>query len=133
MIVQFGVDIFLKQVTDYQHQHLALVTNQAATTAAYTPSRQALLSAGYQIIKLFSPEHGLEAIGDDGQLMPNGIDALTGLPIISLYGNKLQPSAEDLADVDAVIVDLPDIGCRFYTYLWTLTHIMEACNFTRSL
>lgn len=127
MAVQFGVDISLEQVIDYQHQRLALVTNMAATTAAYIPSRQALLSVGYQIIKLFSPEHGLEAIGEDGQLMPNGTDALTGLPIVSLYGDKLQPSAEDLADVDAVIVDLPDVGCRFYTYLWTLTHIMEAC------
>ncbi|QDK81700.1 DUF1343 domain-containing protein [Spirosoma sp. KCTC 42546] len=128
MTVEFGVDIFLKQAAHYQHQRLALVTNQAATTAAYVPSRQALLSAGYQIVKLFSPEHGLEAIGEDGLLMPNGLDALTGLPIISLYGNKLQPSAVDLADVDAVILDLPDVGCRFYTYLWTLTYIMEACT-----
>jgi hypothetical protein len=110
MTVQFGVDIFLNQAPTYQHQRLALVTNQAATTAAYIPSRQALLSAGYQLVKLFSPEHGLEAIGDDGRLMPNGIDALTGLPIISLYGEKLQPSPEDLADIDAVIVDLPDVG-----------------------
>ncbi|MVM38250.1 DUF1343 domain-containing protein [Spirosoma sp. HMF3257] len=127
MAVRFGVDIFLKQVLDYQHQRFALVTNQAATTATYVPSRQALLSAGYQIVTLFSPEHGLDAIGDDGKLMPNGIDELTGLPIISLYGDKLQPSAGDLADVDAVVVDLPDVGCRFYTYLWTLTHVMEAC------
>lgn len=127
MAVQFGVDVFLKQAVYYQHQRLALVTNQAATTATYIPSRQALLKVGFNLIKLFSPEHGLEAIGDDGKLMPNGIDALTGLPIVSLYGDKLRPSAADLADVDAVIVDLPDVGCRFYTYLWTLTHVMEAC------
>ncbi|QMW03651.1 exo-beta-N-acetylmuramidase NamZ family protein [Spirosoma foliorum] len=128
MTVRFGVDIFLKQAARYSSQRLALVTNQAATTSTYIPTRQALCSAGFNLVKLFSPEHGLEAIGEDGRLMPNGIDTLTGLPIISLYGDKLQPTAEDLADVDAVIVDLPDIGCRFYTYLWTLTYVMQACT-----
>ncbi|GAB4034689.1 exo-beta-N-acetylmuramidase NamZ family protein [Spirosoma gilvum] len=126
-MVRFGIDVFLQQATDFQSKRLALVTNQAATTASYSPSRQALISAGFPIRKLFSPEHGLDAIGDDGQLMPNGTDPLTRLPIVSLYGTKLQPSEEDLADIDVVIVDLPDIGCRFYTYLWTLTYVMEAC------
>ncbi|GAB3997473.1 DUF1343 domain-containing protein [Spirosoma daeguense] len=127
MAVQFGVDVFLKQTATYQKRRFALVTNNAATTATYIPSRQALLANGFQISKLFSPEHGLDAIGDDGALMPNGTDVLTGLPIVSLYGEKLQPLADDLADVDALLLDLPDIGCRFYTYLWTLTHVMEAC------
>lgn len=127
MTVRFGIDVFLEQVRHYRHRRFALVTNQAATTSTYRPARSALLLAGFPIIKLFSPEHGLNAIGEDGKPMPNGIDTLTGLPITSLYGAKLQPAAEDLADVDAVIFDLPDIGCRFYTYLWTLTHLMEAC------
>lgn len=127
-MVRFGIDHFLEQAATFLPKRLALVTNQAATTATYIPSRQALLSAGFPVYKLFSPEHGLDSIGEDGRPMPNGIDPLTGLPIVSLYGAKLQPSADDLADADAVIVDLPDIGCRFYTYLWTLTHVMEACS-----
>lgn len=127
MSVQFGVDVLLKQTARFPYQRLALVTNQAATTASYVSSRQALVDAGFSIVKLFSPEHGLDEIGEDGQRMPNGTDPLTGLPIISLYGQKLQPDADDLADIDAVLVDLPDIGCRFYTYLWTLTQVMEAC------
>ncbi|ADB36523.1 exo-beta-N-acetylmuramidase NamZ family protein [Spirosoma linguale] len=126
MTVRSGVDVFLKHVAVYQGQRLALVTNQAAITHTYTPSRQALLRAGFPIVKLLSPEHGLDTIGEDGKPMRNGIDALTGLPISSLYGDKLQPTADDLADVDTVIVDLPDVGCRFYTYLWTLTQVMEA-------
>jgi uncharacterized protein YbbC (DUF1343 family) len=76
---------------------------------------------------LFSPEHGLDALGPDGKLMPNGNDTLTGLPVISLYGNKLAPSEEDLQDIEIVIFDVPDIGARFYTYLWTLTYLMESC------
>lgn len=127
MTIQFGVDVFLRQVAQYDSYRLALVTNQAATTAAYYPSRLALLKAGFQLTTLFSPEHGLETIGEDGKPVLNGTDALTGLPIISLYGDKLRPTATDLLDIDAVIVDLPDVGCRFYTYLWTLTHVMEAC------
>jgi uncharacterized protein YbbC (DUF1343 family) len=60
--------------------------------------------------------------------MADGTDPLTGLSVKSLYGNHLKPEETDLADVDAVLVDLPDVGCRCYTYLWTLSHVMESCN-----
>jgi uncharacterized protein YbbC (DUF1343 family) len=60
--------------------------------------------------------------------MASGTDRLTGLPVTSLYGDDLEPSARALSDVDAVLFDLPDVGCRCYTYLWTLSHVMEACN-----
>jgi uncharacterized protein YbbC (DUF1343 family) len=62
--------------------------------------------------------------------MADGIDPLTGLRVRSLYGDNLAPQEEDLSDVDAVLVDLPDVGCRCYTYLWTLSHVMEACHRT---
>lgn len=123
-----GVDVFLHLGAAYRTVRFGLVTNHAATTANYMPSRKALREAGLNLIKLFSPEHGLDAVGEDGRPMKNGIDALTGIPIVSLYGDKLQPSSGDLADIDAVLLDLPDIGCRFYTYLWTLTYVMEACE-----
>ncbi len=106
----------------------ALVTNNSACTASYIPSRLALLSHGYQVVKLFSPEHGLQAIGPDGCPMADGIDPLTALPVNSLYGDELEPDESSLADVDAVLLDLPDVGCRCYTYLWTLSHVMEACS-----
>lgn len=127
MAVHLGIDRFQEQVADFANQRLAFVTNQAATTTTYTPSRLALLQRGFSLIKLFAPEHGLEAVGEDGQPMPDGRDLLTGLPVISLYGEKLRPTADDLADIDTVVIDLPDIGCRFYTYLWTLSYLMEAC------
>jgi uncharacterized protein YbbC (DUF1343 family) len=128
MQIRYGADIFLDQGDEYRDKRLGLVTNEAAVLPSGKPARQALLSAKYRLVKLFSPEHGLERRGEDGKPMPDGRDALTGLPVISLYGDKLEPGEEDLADIDLLLFDLPDIGCRFYTYLWTLHHVMIACH-----
>ena len=125
-MVQFGVDILLQQSPSWKKAAIGLVTNHAATTHALQPSRQALLEAGFNIRVLFSPEHGLDVSGADGQAMQDGRDPLTGLPVISLYGPKLAPSEEDLAGIDILLFDIPDIGARFYTYLWTLSHVIEA-------
>lgn len=125
--IQSGIDFFLSQFPIYQHHRLALVTNDAATTAAFENSRLALLKSGFRIVKLFTPEHGLSAQGADGVFQENKIDELTGLPVISLYGDHLSPAEQDLVDVDVVVFDIPDIGCRFYTYQWTLSYVMESC------
>lgn len=127
MAVSFGIDILLAQQPAWKNARIALVTNHAATTHDLNPSREALLRKGFNLVKLFSPEHGLDVRGADGHKMKDGEDVLTRLPVISLYSDKLKPSAEDLADVDLLLFDIPDIGSRFYTYLWTLTHVMEAC------
>lgn len=105
----------------------ALVTNDAARTTDGRASRQALLAAGLDIRRLFAPEHGIRATGEDGAPQPDGQDPLTGLPVVSLYGDRWAPLPENMSDIDGVLFDIPDIGCRFYTYLWTLTHVMEAC------
>lgn len=125
--LQLGIDHFLLQAPLYKNKRLALVTNDAARTSSGQPGRQALLQAGFTVTQLFSPEHGINAAGADGVLQPHGTDTLTGLPVISLYGHRLAPTAADLQHTDMVLFDIPDVGCRFYTYLWTLTHIMEAC------
>ncbi len=125
--VLFGIDYLLSQKNKFQHSRLALVTNNAATTSDGELSRIALLKAGFTITKLFSPEHGLTVKGEDGVYQPSNIDSLTQVPVISLYGEHLMPTAEDLTDIEIVLFDIPDAGCRFYTYLWTLTHFMEAC------
>jgi uncharacterized protein YbbC (DUF1343 family) len=127
MSVFFGVDSILQEPPAWKTARIGLVTNQAATTATGIPSRKALLDAGFGIQKLFSPEHGLEVTGADGHRMKDGTDTLTGLPVISLYNTKLAPDAADLAGLDYVVFDVPDVGSRFYTYLWTMTHVMEAC------
>lgn len=124
----FGVDVFLKQQTLYKNDRIGLVTNNAALTSDIELSRRALLKAGFNIVKLFSPEHGITARAADGSFQNNNIDPVTNLPVISLYGDKLIPAEKDFSDIDLAVFDIPDIGVRFYTYLWTLTYIMEACS-----
>jgi uncharacterized protein YbbC (DUF1343 family) len=125
--VLFGIDSFLSDADKFRHLRLALVTNNAATTSIGALSRVALLKSNFDLVKLFSPEHGLTAQGEDGAFQGNISDVVTGLPVISLYGDRLKPSEEDLFNIDAMLFDIPDVGCRFYTYLWTMTYIMEAC------
>lgn len=122
----FGVDHFLQQAKNKKRRY-ALVTNDAACTMSGVESRRALLKNGFLITRLFSPEHGIHATGEDGSFQPDVPDPLTGLHVISLYGERLAPAAQDLVEVDAVLFDIPDVGCRFYTYLWTMTHVMESC------
>lgn len=124
---RFGIDHLLTLSPDWKKQRLALVTNNAATTSDGTASRKALTENGFNLVRLFSPEHGLTATGEDGATQQDSVDGLTGLPVLSLYGDKVHPTAADLADIDIVLFDMPDAGCRFYTYIWTLSHVMESC------
>lgn len=125
-MVSFGIDQLLKQHPSWKQSRIGLVTNEAATTNRLEPSRQALLKTGFNIQRLFSPEHGLDVRGADGHPIKDGQDALTGLNVVSLYGERLAPEEAHLSDIDILLFDVPDIGSRFYTYLWTLTHVMEA-------
>jgi uncharacterized protein YbbC (DUF1343 family) len=126
-MISFGIDEIMNQNPAWKTKRIGLVTSDAATTNTGILSRTALLQAGFNIVCLFSPEHGISAKAPDGEAQQNGIDPITNLPIISLYGNKCMPSAQDLENIDIVLFDIPDIGARFYTYLWTLTYVLEAC------
>ena len=86
-----------------------------------------LLSRGINIVKVFGPEHGFRGNASNGARVKDEKDPATGVQVISLYGPKRKPSAADLADVDVMIFDIQDVGCRFYTYINVLSHIMEAC------
>lgn len=132
--LRFGIDQLLAAGPARLPGRLGLVTNDAAATAAgpgaphpLTPSRLALVHAGFQLVRLFSPEHGLAASAADGAHVGDERDPLTGLPVISLYGARFRPEPEHLADLDALLFDIPDVGARFYTYIWTLSHVLEAC------
>ncbi len=126
-MIQSGIDRLLADAPAWKKARLALVTNHAAFTSYNIPVRLALQQHAFNLVRLFSPEHGLDVKGVDGQPMNDGMDPLSGLPVTSLYGHKLSPATEDLSDVDFVLFDIPDIGARFYTYLWTMTHVMESC------
>jgi uncharacterized protein YbbC (DUF1343 family) len=125
--ISYGIDSFLLKGEAYKHMRIAFVTNNAAITSTGILSRVALRKNQFKLIKLFSPEHGISVKGVDGVKQNNKTDSITGLPVISLYGDKIRPTEEDFQDIDMVLFDIPDIGCRFYTYLWTMTYVMESC------
>ena len=126
--VQFGVDRLIANVpTALRQARVGMVTSDVATTAVGgRPSRAALRDAGVNLTKLFGPEHGLAGTAVDGEKIDDALDPLTKLPVVSLYGKSMRPTAESLADLDAIVYDIPDVGARFYTYIWTLSHVMEA-------
>jgi len=93
----------------------------------YTHLVDSLLSMGIQVKKVFAPEHGFRGKADAGEIVRDGFDTKTGLPIISLYGKNKKPSAKQLDGIDVVVFDIQDVGARFYTYISSLHYVMEAC------
>ena len=85
-----------------------------------------LQKLGVDIRVIFGPEHGFRGNASAGEHVANEKDTKTGIPVISLYGNKRKPSAEDLKDIDILIFDIQDVGVRFYTYISSLQDYMEA-------
>lgn len=85
-----------------------------------------LLSLDVDLRKVFAPEHGFRGTADAGELIKDGKDTQTGLPVISLYGNNKKPTSSQLQDLDILVFDLQDVGLRFYTYISTLHYVMEA-------
>jgi uncharacterized protein YbbC (DUF1343 family) len=81
----------------------------------------------FDVVKIFGPEHGFRGDAEAGDVVDNGFDRSTGVPIISLYGNSYKPKAADLDGIDIMVFDIQDVGVRFYTYLSTLHYVMEAC------
>lgn len=85
-----------------------------------------LIKLGVDIKVIFGPEHGFRGTADAGEKVGNYIDSKTGIPVISLYGSKRRPSAEDVKDVDVLIFDIQDVGVRFYTYISSMQEFLEA-------
>ena len=109
-----------------ENKNVAVVSNQASQIESIHLV-DTLLSMGVNISKIFCPEHGFRGTADAGKKIDDHIDSITNIPIISLYGSHKKPNSHDLADVDIVLFDLQDVGTRFYTYISTLTYVMEAC------
>lgn len=87
-----------------------------------------LLRENIKVKKIFAPEHGIRGNSDAGELIKNGHDTQTGLPIVSLYGAKKKPTKQDLQNIDVIVFDIQDVGVRFYTYLSTLHYVMESAG-----
>ena len=103
-------------------RRLGLVANSASLDRDLTPSWRRLS----EVTRLFAPEHGIAGSVAAGEDLTDGVDPATGLPVIALYGPRRRPGPEHLADLDAVVFDLPDAGCRAFTYLSTLVEVCAA-------
>ena len=104
------------------------MTNPTGVLPDLTCNVDALLAAGVHITALFGPEHGVRASAPDGQPVASDLDGRTSLPVFSLYGTDKRPTAEMAENVDTFLYDIQDVGARFYTYIWTLSHVMEAAK-----
>ena len=111
-----------------QGKRVALIVNQSSLVGSTgTHLVDTLLSQGINIVRLFVPEHGLRGKVDAGKNVRSGVDEKTGLPVVSLYGQRKRPTPEMLADIDLLVFDLQDVGTRFYTYISSMHYLMEAC------
>lgn len=121
-----GADQTDKYLQYLKGKRIALVANQSSLIGNKS-SVDSLLSLGINIVKVFGPEHGFRGNASNGAVVNNEVDAKTGIPIISLYGKNEKPKKEQLADVDLMVFDIQDVGCRYYTNINTLEYVMEAC------
>lgn len=107
-------------------KRVAILANQT-TIIGKTHLVDSLQKLGINIVKVFGPEHGFRGNASAGVHVEDEKDKATGIPVISLYGKKNKPTKEDMADVDIMLYDLQDVGCRFYTNINALARLMEAC------
>jgi len=123
-----GIDVLEKhQFAELKGLRIGLITNQTGIDRHRTATIDLLKAAPNVTLKaLFSPEHGIR--GDVDAKVSDGVDEKTGLPVFSLYGATRKPTPEQLKDLDALVFDIQDIGCRFYTYISTLGLSMEAAS-----
>lgn len=108
-------------------KRVAIMANPT-TIIGKTHLVDSLKTLGVNIVKVFGPEHGYRGNASAGAHVADETDPATGIPVISLYGKKNKPTREDLADVDVLIYDLQDVGCRFYTNINALARLMDACH-----
>ncbi|MET3980832.1 uncharacterized protein YbbC (DUF1343 family) [Mucilaginibacter sp. UYP25] len=119
------LDIYLQYL---KGRKIGMLINQTSIIGNNKkPLVDSLLKLGVDVKKIYGPEHGFRGNASDGATIGNTVDAVTGLPAISLYGKHFKPTPEDLKGIDLMIFDVQDVGTRFYTYISTLHYVMEAC------
>src|SRR5829696_7042968 len=130
-MIRTGLDILVhEQAHLLAHQRVGLASMPAAVLPDMTVSLDALRSANIHVTALFSPEHGFSGAALDGARLDNMIDPRSGLPVFSLYGAIIEPTIDMLANVDALVFDMQDVGVRFYTYLSTLFYVLRSAGKT---
>jgi uncharacterized protein YbbC (DUF1343 family) len=123
-----GLEQLLARPKLLQKKRVGLIANPTAVTPELTHAALALLKTrAFRLVALFGPEHGIWADAQDLIEVEDSRDAKTGLPVFSLYGRTRVPTAEMLSGIDALLFDIQDVGSRYYTFIYTMLHAMEAC------
>lgn len=125
--IQTGAEQTEKYVPFLKGKRVAIMANQTSIIGK-VHLVDSLARLGINIVKVFGPEHGFRGNASAGAEVQDETDVATGIPVVSLYGKKNKPTAEDLANVDILIYDLQDVGVRFYTNINALSRLMEACH-----
>lgn len=125
-----SIQVGAAQLDDYmpylKDKNIALLVNQTSVVNE-THIVDVLLQNGVSVKKIFAPEHGFRGEVDAGEKVKDGKDAKTGIPLVSLYGKNKKPTVEQLSGIDMVVFDIQDVGARFYTYISSMSYVMEAC------
>src|SRR5262245_37785746 len=119
--VRSGLDVILGRLPGaLRGRRIGLLSHQASVTRDLAHAIDALRGArGAKLVALFAPEHGIAGAAQDLVHIGPAHDRATALPVQSLYGRRLAPTPEMLRGIDALVVDLQDVGARYYTYAWT--------------
>jgi len=121
-----GADQTQQYLSYLKGKRIGLVANQSSIIGK-SSSVDSLLSLGIKIVKVFGPEHGFRGNASNGAVVGDEKDPKTGIPIVSLYGRNEKPTKEQLQGIDLMVFDIQDVGCRYYTNINTLEHVMQAC------
>lgn len=122
-----GVDDLRAVSRELRGLRVGLITNHTGLTRDLVPTSLALQRvAGLSLVRLFAPEHGIWGEAQAGDAVADAPDPLTGLPVVSLFGERQAPPADSLRGLDALVFDIQDIGARYYTFIWTMAKCMEA-------
>ena len=127
LALKTGAENYTAYLPLLANKKIGIVTNPTGIVENKKHLVDFLLDNKVDLQKIYAPEHGFRGTADAGEVIKDGKDIKTNLPIISLYGNNKKPKPEQLADIDIMIFDIQDVGARFYTYISTLHYVMEAC------
>jgi yzbB like protein len=124
-----GADQPEKYLPLLKGKSVGVVTNQTGLVTINKKKQSIvdfLKENGVVVKRVFAPEHGFRGVADAGEVVKNGVDTKTGIPIVSLYANTKKPTPAHMKDLDVILFDIQDVGVRFYTYISTLAYVMEA-------
>lgn len=126
--VRTGLEVLVEQeMPIVRGKRVGLVTNHSAVNCNLVHSIEILRGSGVNLAVLFGPEHGIRGDMPHGTPVPSSTDLVTGLPVFSLYGKHRKPTRDMMSGLEVVLFDIQDVGCRYYTYIYTMAYVMQAC------